>query len=210
MLKKLTFLTLLTTPAIAANTPLTITPTELENGTAYLSWNENLNILTSYTLSFTLHFEPQAEDAIFSTYYNKYYHEYGVSLFLTTNGNLELRYNELKADSKTILSHTQTLTAQEDHDITFTFISLKDNTSSKILSLTINGETQIAKIDNNSSAIYESAILNKDQGHIVSSPIARLSDISLTIPDIPTIPEPTTATLSIVGLSSFLIRRRRK
>lgn len=218
MFKKLTFLTLLTTPAIAANTPLTITPTELENGTAYLSWDEDLNPLTSWELTFTLSLIENPTGSVFETRKGTYSSNAYLNVYLSEEKVL-LYYKTKQNDvGTTLLSCDRTFT--DSCTITLSFVSQKENNDTinqGVLTLQINDTIKAAKTITEETYL-NTAILNNNSPSndgpynyiIAHNGNTKFSNITLYRLDDKIIPEPATATLSVVGLLSLLSRRRRK
>lgn len=215
MFKKLTFLTLLTASAFAANTQLTITPTELENSTAYLSWSENYDKLTSWELTFTLSLNPKFEGSIFETrkgnnssnaFLNVYLSEKKVLLYFKTKiydtGTELLSCEKAFSDSCTI---TLSFVSQKDKNNTIVqgVLTLQIDDTIKA-SETITEETYLnaAILNNSSSGPYN--YINTNFG------ITEFSNITLYRLDDTIIPEPATATLYLIGLLALLSLRKRK
>ncbi len=219
MLRTLTFLTLLTAPTITANTPLTITPTELENGTTHLTWSEHYDQLSSWKLTFTLSLIQNPTGSIFETRKGTYNNNAYLNVYLSDDKIL-LYYKTKKTDSGTaLLSCDKDFT--DSCTITLSFVSQKDknNTINQgTLTLQVDDTIKVSKIitdethlntvilNNNSDAATTSSynFINANNGNTKFSKITlyRLHD--------KIIPEPTTATLSLIGLLYFLSLRKRK
>ncbi len=215
MLKKLTFLAILTAPAFATNTPLTIKPTQLDTGDASINWIEDDAQLTSWELSFTLTTQQDASGYIFHTKKPSYTSPY-ISLKLENNVFL-IEYKQKSTAQSTPLLLNNTPINSDTTTITLSFISQNhDNINSPIayLSLTVN-ETTITETLINQEYI-DTAILSKNTDNTTYCYITanegntKLYNISLSKLNNLNIPEPSTVTLSLIGLIALLTKRKRK
>lgn len=220
MLNKLFYLALLTTPSLSFAEELTITPDTLTSGTAYITWNEDYSQLTSWELSFTLSIVQNAEGSIFETRKGTYAANPHLVLSLTDNQVL-LTYKEKKSDDGTTLLSCDCFFSESCH-ITLSFIGQQNagsDISNGILTLQVNNSDASLRdvinitdanylaasaLHNNTSSSTSYNYINTNEGNI------QFSDSALYRLDNLTIPEPTTATLSLVGLLSLLSRRKRK
>lgn len=210
MFKKLTFLTLLATPVIAATTPLTITLTELESGKA-LIWEEDYAQLTSWELSFTLNLEVESSGYIFQTRKQNNLNPY-ISLRLTDNAQLQIEYQEQTYKETVTLFTNSDKIKNGENSIILSF-SRNDNSHSGSFFLSVNGNSATKTI--NKQEYIDAAILIKNTSatnycYVPENFGYDLTKISLTKLDNLIIPEPATATLSFIGLLSLLSRRWRK
>lgn len=222
MLKNLTFLALLTAPAIAANTQLTITPTELKNKTVNLTWSEDFDLLSSWKLSFTLAIKEEATGSIFETRKGTYANNPYLSVYLSETAILLNYKTKQNSNEVTILSCERFF--EDSCNITLSFVSSQNTSKSiseGIFTLTVNNdeETQKNSVTTTNESYLNAAILHKYNNNTDTPSYNyinthgdhfELSNIELYQLNNRIVPEPTTATLSLVGLLSLLSRRKRK
>lgn len=218
MFRTLTLLSLLTIPAIAANTPLTITPTRLENGTEYLKWSENYDQLTSWELTFTLSLIQNPTGSIFETRKGTYSNNAYLNLYLSEEKVLLYYKTKTDDDGTALLSCDRDFT--NSCTITLSFISQKDknNTINQgVLTLQIDDTIKAAKTITEETYLNTAILKNNNTQNSKSynyinahNGNTKFSNIALYRLDDKGIPEPTTTTLSLIGLLSLLSRRKRK
>lgn len=214
MLKNLTFLALLTAPAFATNSPLTITPIQLDTGNAYINWSEDYAQLTSWELSFTLTVTTSVDECdIFRTLETSNSSPY-LLLHITQDGSLQIGYKEKswKETEQLLINQQESISLGKKVNITLSFINNSSiRSTSGFLSLAVNSKIESVELQDSNhinAAIWKksnnSGFITTNNGNTV------LDDIKLYMVDMQGIPEPTTSTFSLIGLLALLAKRKRK
>lgn len=227
MKKTLIALMALTGVATAAPQALTLTtPSEgkIESSNNYIAWSEEYSQLDSWSVSFNLLDSTLANAAIFST--ERQGGGGAVGYVLNTTGTGALTLTNSNASNAVLITLNDVITAGTQTDtIILTFVAdefaANDNATAGIISggtftLTIGEQTSSAYVTSS-----EHTTLWNGEGHGTSQNLSsrfwtnggneKMYGISVAKLDNNLIvPEPATATLSLLALAGLAVRRRRK
>lgn len=209
---KKTLITILTLAGIAAAEGLTLNITELKSSNNMLTWtDEDVSELTSWELSFTLDSQRTALDNADLMFFPDITDR--VKFAVNADGSLEFYGNDAiftAIDSTTAAVSVNSVAGMVTTDatpITLSFVA-NENAGEIIggtLSATAGGKTF-------SVAVSEAVTLTKKDGIRIWSNGAKehFTQLSLNALANKAVPEPTTATLSLLALAGLAARRRRK
>ena len=208
---KKTIITLLALAGVAAAEGLTLNITELKSGNNMLTWTDaDVSELTSWELSFTLDSQRASlanQDLMFFPDSND-----KVKFAVNANGSLEFYgSNIFTASSATTATNSVNSVAgmvtTDATPITLSFVA--NEKAGEIIGGTL---TATAGGMNFSVAVSEAVTLTKTDGIRIWSNGAKehYTQLSLSSLSNNVIPEPTTATLSLLALAGLAARRRRK
>ena len=211
---KKTIIALLALAGVAAAESLTLTsPTDgsLTSGNAPVAWSENYSTLTSWELSFTLTDAALGDAVIFSTDKDS---SGGAGYVLSTNedGSLEVYAREIGVYySKSTAAGV--VTAGTPLAITFSFVADENMFTNEIVGGTFTVKAGEAT---NSWAVtdyleYTDLTNNSVSRFWTNGQAEQFSNITVAkLDNNMVVPEPTTATLSLLALAGLAARRRRK
>ena len=198
-----------TTPDELTWNPLTITTPAngvLGSGNSVIDWSEATgNLTNSWELSLTLDPSRVSDQYLFGTVKGNSGAD-GYTLKITNGGAISLNENK-SSEVLTVGSYTADDSAVA---ITLQFVKFVDSEGefeSGLFTLTVGdavGTYTVSTIDN--------TIFTKGSNNNVwtNGGAEKLSGISLKYADAVVVPEPTTATLSLLALAGLAARRRRK
>ena len=228
---KKTIIALLALAGVAAGAePITLTLTSPDSdlgtdgkGNQALAWSdEGYDTLTSWSLSFTLNDKSLTDNTnLFSTRQFDSGAE-GYVLRSNSNGSITLVYRDHPDTLDTVLtSDSGIVTAGTDTAITLKFVSNVNKLDNKVIggTFTIIGGGKTCSVELDKDDYLEHTSLQNDvncrfwtnRSGNPASPAETFSNISLQKIDdnIVVVPEPTTATLSLLALAGLAARRRR-
>lgn len=214
---KKTLITLLALSGVAAAESLTLNFTELTSGNSELLWtNTDVSQLTSWELSFTLDSQRTAlsdENLMFFPEHTVGTEStYKVKFAVNSNGSLEFWGGSIFTASgattatNSVISDAGMVTTAAT-SITLSFVA--DEKDGEIiggtLSATVGDKTFTV-------AVSEAVTLTKDDGIRIwsNSTNEHYTNLSLSALSNKVVPEPTTATLSLLALCGLAARRRRR
>ncbi len=211
---KKTLVALIAMAGIAGAAPLTLTSPaggELKSGNAALTWSEDIAELQSWELTFTLNDAALASAALFGTRQNGY--EAGMVLGVTADGALSIYNYKVGTNySYSKITGNGWVSAGQGTSITLSYVA-DVNTSGTVVGGTFTiasgANTQSFVMDDDSLISYTS--LKKDGGtrFYTATGAQQFSNISVSQLSNRVVPEPTTATLSLLALCGLAARRRR-
>ena len=211
---KKTLVALIAMAGIAGAAPLTLTSPAgggLESGNAALTWSEDIAELQSWELTFTLTDTTLADAALFGTRQKEY--EAGMVLGVTADGALSI-YNYKVGTNYSYSKTTGNgwVSAGQGTSITLSYVA-DVNTSGTVVGGTFTiasgANTQSFVMDDDSLISYTS--LKKDGGSrfYTAAGEQKFSNISVSQLSNRVVPEPATATLSLLALCGLAARRRK-
>ena len=202
-----------TTPEELTWNPLTITtPTNgaLSSGNSSIDWNEATGKLEdSWQLSFTLDPSRLSNQYIFGTVKSGSGAD-GYTLSITSNGTISLNQNK----SNSVLTVGSYTADDSEVAITLQFVKYVNSNgefNKGVFTLTVGDASGTYVVENADNTVF-----NKGANNNVwtNGGAEKLSGISLMYADSVVVeqivPEPTTATLSLLALAGLAARRRRK
>ena len=217
--------------AMAAPQALTLTsPSEgkIETGNNFVAWSEEYSQLDSWSLSFELLDSALGDAAIFST--EKIGNGGAVAYVLKTTSEGGLTLINTNASNATILSLSNVITAgTQTGAITLSYVADEADAyygiyNNGVAAGTLVGGTFTLTIGEQVASAYVASVehttLWNGEGHGAASNVSsrfwtnsaaeKMYNISVTKLDNNLVPEPATATLSLLALCGLAARRRRK
>ena len=199
---------------IAGAAPLTLTSPEggaLTSRQAPLQWSEDIAELQSWELSFTLNDKEVGTVSLFGTRQSG--NEAGIVLGVTADGALSIfNYKVGTEDSYRKTTGNGWVSAGQDTSITLSYVA-DVNTSDTVVggtfTITSGSKTQSFVMDDDSLISFTS--LKNDGGtrFYTNGSAHTFSNISVSQLSNRVVPEPATATLSLLALCGLAARRRR-
>ncbi|MBQ4594651.1 MAG: PEP-CTERM sorting domain-containing protein [Akkermansia sp.] len=215
---KKTIIALIAMTGISGAESLTLTsPTDgkLESGNAALTWSEEIAELQSWELNFTLLDAALANAALFGTRQSGY--EAGIVLNVKSNGGLMI-YNKSTTDITNNSFQVETdagwVTASTNTNITLSFVADVDTSGTVVggtFTLTSGTNSKIIDMGGHTNLLGYTSI-KKDGGTRFYTAQGDQKFYNITVSQLSNrvIPEPATATLSLLALAGLAARRRRK
>lgn len=193
--------------AMAAETPLTLNTTELKSGNTLVLWTDDIAELESWAFTFTLDTQRSSlsdQDLMFLP-------DVGDELKFAMNTNGSLEFYGSAVGTTGICSEAGMITV-DPTVITLQFIATEDKTGAivggtlsaivgeNVFSTTLTGDMGLTLSKPNDGIRVWSNSANE---HYTNMTLTKLDNNVL-------VPEPTTATLSLLALAGLAARRRRK
>ena len=206
---KKTIIALMALVGVAMADQLTLTTPAngtLTSSNAWLAWSDDVTELTSWELSFTLYVNRDTHSdqnlAVLS--------DSGLQFSINMDGSVEFYGNNTSTDS----SANFVSAVKTDTPITLQYIAneengniiggtLKATSGENVLSVDLTSELTLTSGESGSIRLWTTS------GEYQFSDIT-LSQLSNNVISTPAVPEPTTATLSLLALAGLAARRRRK
>ncbi|MGN0829084.1 MAG: PEP-CTERM sorting domain-containing protein [Akkermansia sp.] len=225
MLIKRTIVALLTLAGVsfADGTQLTLTSPSNGNLTsknAAIQWSEDYNSLTSWELSFTTTDSDLADTtyrAYFGTRQNT--NESGIALEVTSGGALKLlTKNYPTGETNPDWSYTTDngwVTQGQQVTITLSFvadvvnINNKETVTAGIFTLSAGNNTVSTQKITDADVLKYTSLLNDGTSRLYTG-AGKHPYSNITVSKLDNVPEPATATLSLMALAGLAARRRRK
>ena len=202
---KKTIIALLALAGVAAAAPLTLNVTELKSSNTLLTWSDDIDALTSWELTFDLDTQRAsvAEQDLAFIQNNGSDNGAAVKFSVNTNGTLEFYGYGASTNSP------ESMVTVNSTPITLQFIANEQAGSIIGGRLTaISGEKSFSiDLDSNLTLTKSNSIRlwsNGGNEHFTNITLSALSN------NVVAVPEPTTATLSLLALAGLAARRRRK
>ena len=208
---------------IAGAAPLTLSsPTngKLESGNAALKWSESISELQSWELTFTLDDASLANASLFGTRRDGF--EAGIVLNVRADGGFMIFNKKTGSDANNNLIEDNTfevstdagwVTAGVKTSVTLSYVADVNTTGSVVggtFTITSGENTKTIVMNNADLLVYTS--LKNDEGtrFYTDGGKQKFYDISVSQLSNRVVPEPATATLSLLALCGLAARRRRK
>ena len=211
---KKTIIALLALAGVAAAAPLTLTsPTDgsLTSSNAAVAWSENYSTLTSWELSFTLTDTTLGDAIIFGTDKDSS-GAAGYLLSTNTDGSLEVYARNINVTySKSTAAGV--VTAGTPVAITFSFVADENQYTNEIVggTFTVKAGEATSSWAVTDGLEYTDLTNNSVSRFWTNGGAEQFSNITVAkLDNNMVVPEPTTATLSLLALAGLAARRRRK
>jgi len=211
---KKTIIALLALAGVAAAAPLTLTsPTDgsLTSSNAAVAWSENYSTLTSWELSFTLTDTTLGDAIIFGTDRDGS-GAAGYLLSTDTDGSLEVYARNINVTySKSTAAGV--VTAGTPVAITFSFVADENQYTNEIVggTFTVKAGEATSSWAVKDGLEYTDLTNNSVSRFWTNGGAEKFSNITVAkLDNNMVVPEPTTATLSLLALAGLAARRRRK
>ena len=202
---KKTIIALLALAGVAAAAPLTLNVTELKSSNTLLTWSDDIDALTSWELTFNLDTQRAAvaEQDLAFIQNDGSGNGAAVKFSVNTNGTLEFYGYGASTNSP------ESMVTVDSTPITLQFIANEQAGSiiggrltaiSGEKSFYIDLDSDLTLTKSNSIRLWS----NGGNEHFTNITLSALSN------NVVAVPEPTTATLSLLALAGLAARRRRK
>ncbi|MBQ3144813.1 MAG: PEP-CTERM sorting domain-containing protein [Akkermansia sp.] len=203
---KKTIIALLALAGVAAAETLTLNVTELKSSNTLLTWSDDIDALTSWALTFNLDSQRTSlseQDLAFIKNSGGNNNDAAVKFSVNTNGTLEFYGYGASTISP------ESMVTVDSTPITLQFIANEQAGSiiggrltaiSGEKSFSIDLDSDLTLTTSNSIRLWS----NGGNEHFTNITLSALSN------NVVAVPEPTTATLSLLALAGLAARRRRK
>ncbi len=211
---KKTIIALLALAGVAAAAPLTLTSPAngtLASSNAEVAWSEAYSTLTSWELSFTLTDAALGDAILFGTDRDGS-GAAGYILSTNTDGSLEVYARNIGVDYSNSTA-AGVVTAGTPVAITFSFVADENQYTNEIVggTFTVKAGEATSSWAVTSGLGYTDLTNNSVSRFWTNSGAEQFSNITVTkLDNNMVVPEPTTATLSLLALAGLAARRRRK
>lgn len=211
----------LTNPELLTWDPLTnVTPSEKTSGNTGISWTEDTGNLLSWELSFTLSVKSISDksDEIFGTN-GKSGGAYGYVLNVGSDGAIFLTNGRQGVNNALIATEAGAVqigngegSFGEGVQVTLSFTNYVDETTDKnaggYFTLTVGDYSGMSEVANNDNTSF---IKGDGESRLwTNGGVQTFTDIAMSQGGNMIVPEPTTATLSLLALAALAARRRRR